>query len=1213
MLAKRIHFSLTILLGSLILIVLSVGTTTAADPIPDYIAQVNATNLTNVASDLVTQFGPRHWNTYSPYVGSNCAWSNIAYPKSNVDMAADYIKARFEAMGYPSSAITMETLPRNAGRNVYVTKVGSAYPNVYIDFGAHYDSVPGGPGGSDNASGSTAVIELARVLKDYPNRYSMRFILYAAEEYDIQYGATYFGSNYYVQQALARGEQFKAALVMDHIGWQNSADPNDLVNEISYGDAESQRIAGIFNQVRSDYGINIGFRTDNWLSNSDTVSYWNFGQVSVQSEGGWRTYRPNYHNCGDTVSNINFTNVLRIAQQNLAVGLKLDAEGSGATSTPTRTPTGPSATPTNTNTPVPPLSFPSTGVIDAFNRANGAIGTSWSGRTSGYSIASNQLRLNSQGEQDIYWNATTYGADQEVHVTLTTIPSNGTEMGLVLKSQSNTGVNPGLIEVLYKPVNKEVQVWTFQSAQSWVQRGGGIPVTFVNGDQFGARARANGQVEVYRNSTLLGTFNVTGWPNYSQGGYIGLFMYDSNSAVLDNFGGGTMGSSPTATSTAISPTPTNTATNTPTNTATNTPTSTRTNTPTSTRTNTPTNTATNTPTNTLTSTPTNTATATVTATNTPTNTSVPPTATETSTATPTNTSLPPTATETSTATPTNTSLPPTATETSTATPTNTSVPPTATETSTATPTNTSLPPTATNTSTATPTNTSLPPTATNTSTNTPTNTPVPPTATNTSTNTPTNTSLPPTATNTPTNTSLPPTATNTSTNTPTNTSVPPTATETSTNTPTNTSLPPTATNTPTNTSLPPTATYTPTATNTPTTGPTTPGTFTMGETNILSGDDSGNGNLIIAQQTNLPQSGAIQSLSFYVGTASGRLRLGVYNNASGRPGTLMAQTAEFTPTVGWNTQNVITPAHLTAGTYWLVFLAENNSLHMRVQQTGTAWDYSYAFGALPNTIPGSPASGNYHFSLYATLTEGAAPTSTPTNTPVPPTATHTPTNTSVPSTATNTPINTPTNAATATPTNTSEPPTATSTPTNTLVPPTATNTPAVGNTGWLSPSADQAQTGGDSNGYQGNPANAYASDGLLAVDTNSGTNTSTSCTSTGKDKHNFYNYNISIPDATIDGVEVQLDARADSTSRTPQICVQLSWDGGATWTSAKTTPRLTTSIATYSLGSASDNWGRSWTTNDFSNANFRVRVIDIASSASRDFSLDWIAVRITYH
>jgi hypothetical protein len=168
-------------------------------------------------------------------------------------------------------------------------------------------------------------------------------------------------------------------------------------------------------------------------------------------------------------------------------------------------------------------------------------------------------------------------------------------------------------------------------------------------------------------------------------------------------------------------------------------------------------------------------------------------------------------------------------------------------------------------------------------------------------------------------------------------------------------------------------------------------------------------------------------------------------------------------------------------------------------------------------------------------------------------------------------------------------------------------------TAFAGPSANAAVTSssGDNNGYS-SAVNAYAADGLVAVDTNSGTGTSTSCTSTQKDKHNF-NYGFSIPDgAAIRGIEVRLDARADSTSGTPRICVQLSGDGGATWTTAQSTATLTTREETYTLGGAVDSWGRAWTPSQLNDAKFRVRVINVSSSTSRDFSLDWIAVRATY-
>jgi len=173
--------------------------------------------------------------------------------------------------------------------------------------------------------------------------------------------------------------------------------------------------------------------------------------------------------------------------------------------------------------------------------------------------------------------------------------------------------------------------------------------------------------------------------------------------------------------------------------------------------------------------------------------------------------------------------------------------------------------------------------------------------------------------------------------------------------------------------------------------------------------------------------------------------------------------------------------------------------------------------------------------------------------------------------------------------------------------------PAGGNTGLRSPTANAADSGGDGNGFESNPANALADDSASAVDSNSGTVSSTSCTSKGRDRHRFYNYGITIPSgATVAGIEVRLDARVDSTSGSPRMCVELSWDGGLSWTAPLATPTLSTTMTTRTLGGAANPWGRMWTASELSDANFRVRVTNTANSTSRDFSLDWIAVRVTH-
>ena len=170
-------------------------------------------------------------------------------------------------------------------------------------------------------------------------------------------------------------------------------------------------------------------------------------------------------------------------------------------------------------------------------------------------------------------------------------------------------------------------------------------------------------------------------------------------------------------------------------------------------------------------------------------------------------------------------------------------------------------------------------------------------------------------------------------------------------------------------------------------------------------------------------------------------------------------------------------------------------------------------------------------------------------------------------------------------------------------------------TGYKNPTAQAAVTtsSGDNNGFQTNPTNAFTDDGLFAVDTNSGTGTSTSCTSTAKDRHRYYNYGFNVPaGSTIQGIEVKLNSKVDSTTGAPKFCVELSWNGGTTWTTAKSSATLSTAETIYTIGAVADTWGRTWTATDFSDANFRVRLVPVASNTSRDFSLDWVGVQVRY-
>lgn len=92
---------------------------------------------------------------------------------------------------------------------------GSDLPNEIVLLGAHLDSWDMGTGASDNATGSIAVLEAARLLgalkaSGVRPRRTIRFALFTGEEQGL------YGSQYYVLRHAAELPRFQAMLVLDN-------------------------------------------------------------------------------------------------------------------------------------------------------------------------------------------------------------------------------------------------------------------------------------------------------------------------------------------------------------------------------------------------------------------------------------------------------------------------------------------------------------------------------------------------------------------------------------------------------------------------------------------------------------------------------------------------------------------------------------------------------------------------------------------------------------------------------------------------------------------------------------------------------------------------------------------------------------------------------------------------------------------------------------
>jgi len=67
-------------------------------------------------------------------------------------------------------------------RNIFVDLPGTDLAGEVLLISAHFDAVPGSPGADDDGTGTAAILELARVLKDQPTRRTIRLALFNLEE-----------------------------------------------------------------------------------------------------------------------------------------------------------------------------------------------------------------------------------------------------------------------------------------------------------------------------------------------------------------------------------------------------------------------------------------------------------------------------------------------------------------------------------------------------------------------------------------------------------------------------------------------------------------------------------------------------------------------------------------------------------------------------------------------------------------------------------------------------------------------------------------------------------------------------------------------------------------------------------------------------------------------------------------------------------------------
>lgn len=170
-------------------------------------------------------------------------------------------------------------------------------------------------GANDDASGTVAVIELARALsRTGPHRMNVMFVAYGSEE------AGLLGSRYFVNHPPVPLERLKANLEIEMIADQDPRLPAGVMMMTGYERSN-------FGPELKARGALIGpdpYPEQNFFQRSDNYALAQRGIVA-HTISGWATI-PTYHTPEDTIANINF-DFMTAAIQSLVEPLSALAEG----------------------------------------------------------------------------------------------------------------------------------------------------------------------------------------------------------------------------------------------------------------------------------------------------------------------------------------------------------------------------------------------------------------------------------------------------------------------------------------------------------------------------------------------------------------------------------------------------------------------------------------------------------------------------------------------------------------------------------------------------------------------------------------------------------------------------------------------------------------------------------------------------------------------
>jgi hypothetical protein len=262
------------------------------DLIPGFLAQIDELAFYQIIQEISGA-------TYFWLDDTSYTVATRYYTTTDKVLVRNYLSGILETYGY---TVELDYFTYNGHDcwNIVATRLGTMTPDEYVILGGHYDSTsPLGPtlapGAEDNGSGTSLVMEVARIAADREFEKSVQFVLFDSEEQGLN------GSYHFVEEAVAEGRNIIAAITADMVTWYSS---NYAV--IIEGQSPWEWLMSIMEENVTAF-TPLGHRKDYFSWGSDHVPFQQAGiPAFLAIDWDWNNY-PYYHTISDTWSNISAT------------------------------------------------------------------------------------------------------------------------------------------------------------------------------------------------------------------------------------------------------------------------------------------------------------------------------------------------------------------------------------------------------------------------------------------------------------------------------------------------------------------------------------------------------------------------------------------------------------------------------------------------------------------------------------------------------------------------------------------------------------------------------------------------------------------------------------------------------------------------------------------------------------------------------------------